>query len=158
MIYTHAAAVIAGAAIASVLAWQTQAWRYDAQISEIHAKHATAMADASQKALDATIKMQRTKDDAIAKAEQRAAQNAADAAGARRTADGLRDTLYTFRASLPSASPATVLARADAAAELLGACAAEYQDVAAAADRHTSDALMLLDAWPGNHGDGNGRH
>ena len=42
MIWTHAAAGIAGAILAGVLAWQVQAWRYDAQIADIHAKQATA--------------------------------------------------------------------------------------------------------------------
>lgn len=42
MMYTHAAAGIAGAILAGVLAWQVQAWRYDAQIADIKAKQATA--------------------------------------------------------------------------------------------------------------------
>jgi hypothetical protein len=112
--------------------------------------HAQAIADAAQKAMDQTLKMQRTKDAAIQQAETRAAQNAADAAAARRTVDGLRDTLYAFRASLPSLAPAAVIERADTAAELFGACASEYQDVAAAADRINSDRQTLIDAWPRN--------
>jgi regulator of protease activity HflC (stomatin/prohibitin superfamily) len=147
-LYTHAAALALGAALAGLGAWQVQAWRYDAQIADMQASHAQASADAAQKAMDDTIKMQRTKDAAIQQAETRAAQNAAAAAAARRTVDGLRDTLYAFRASLPSLAPAAVIERADTAAELLGACAAEYQDVAAAADRINSDRQTLIDAWP----------
>jgi hypothetical protein len=147
-LYTHAAALALGAALAGVGAWQAQALRYDARISDMQQAHAQAIADAAQKAMDQTLKMQRTKDAAIQQAETRAAQNAAAAAAARRTVDGLRDTLYAFRASLPSLAPAAVIERADTAAELLGACAAEYQDVAAAADRHASDAMMLLQSWP----------
>lgn len=147
-LYTYAATAIVAGALAFTGGWKVQSWRYDAQIAATAAQHATALASANQKALNDTIKMQRTKDDAIAKAEQRAAQNAAAAGAARRTADGLRDTLYSFRASLPSATPATVIERADTAAELLGACAAEYQDVAAAADRINSDRQTLIDAWP----------
>ncbi len=147
-LYTHAATAIVAGALAFGGGWKVQAWRYDAQIATTAVQHATALASANQKALDDTIKMQRTKDEAIAKAEQRAAQNAAAAGAARRTADGLRDTLYSFRASLASAAPATVIERADTAAELLGACAAEYQDVAAAADRINSDRQTLIDAWP----------
>ena len=147
-LYTYAATALVAGALAFGGGWNVQAWRYDAQIAGIQAQHATALASANQKALDDTIKMQRTKDDAIAKAEQRAAQNAAAAGAARRTADGLRDTLYAFRSSLPSlAQPASAVA-ADTAAELLGACAARYADVAAAADAHASDALTLQRAWP----------
>lgn len=42
MIYTHAAAFLAGLALAAVSTWQVQAWRYDAQIADIHAKHTQA--------------------------------------------------------------------------------------------------------------------
>jgi hypothetical protein len=147
-LYTHIAALVLGAALAGVGAWQAQALRYDARISDMQQAHAQAIADAAQKAMDQTLKMQRTKDAAIQQAETRAAQNAAAAAAARRTVDGLRDTLYAFRASLPSLAPAAVIERADTAAELLGACASEYQDVAAAADRINSDRQTLIDAWP----------
>lgn len=148
MIYTHAAALVLGAALAGVGAWQVQAWRYDARIADMQQTHAQALADAAQKAMDQTIKMQRTKDAAIQQAEQRAAQNAAAASAARRTADGLRDTLYQFRASLPGLAPAAVIERADTAAELLGHCAGALTDLAVKADAHASDALMLQQAWP----------
>ena len=42
MIYTHAAAGIAGAALAGLLSWHVQAWRYDAQIADIRAQYAQA--------------------------------------------------------------------------------------------------------------------
>lgn len=148
MIYTYAAAGIAGAVLAGLLSWNVQAWRYDAQIAEIKAQHSRALADAHQKALDDTIKLQRIKDAAIERAEQRAKQNAAAAAAARRTVDGLRGTIYNFRASLPNASTAALIARADTAAELFGACVDEYRSVAESADRHAADAVMLFEAWP----------
>ena len=147
-LYTYAATAIVAGALAFGAGWQTQEWRYGKQIADISQKHAIALASANQKALDDTIKMQRTKDEAIKAAEQRAAKNAAAADSARRAADGLRDTLYSFRASLPSLSAAAVIERADTAAELLGACASAYQDVAAAADRINSDRQTLMDAWP----------
>lgn len=147
-LYTHIAALVLGAALAGMGAWQVQAWRYDARIADMQQTHAQALADAAQKAMDQTIKMQRTKDAAIQQAEQRAAQNAAAASAARRTADGLRDTLYAFRASLASAAPAAVLERADTAAELFGQCAGALTDVAAKADRHVNDKVMLIEAWP----------
>ena len=147
-LYTYAATAIVAGSLAFGAGWQTQELRYGKQIADIQAQHATALASANQKALDDTIKMQRTKDDAIQQAEARAAQNAAAAAAARRTADGLRDTLYDFRASLHNASTAALIARADAAAELFGACVDEYRSVAESADRHAADAVMLFEAWP----------
>ena len=148
MMYTHAAAGIAGAILAGVLAWQVQTWRYDAQISSIQAKHAreSAKAEAATRAQEASFN-QRLQDAQNA-ATKRETKLRAYAAAARRTADGLRGTLYEFRASLPNASTATVIARADTAAELLGACADEYRSVAEAADRIASDRQTLIDAWP----------
>lgn len=147
-LYTYAATAIVAGALAFGAGWKVQAWRYDAQIEGIRAQHATALASANQKAMDDTIKMQRTKDEAIAKAEQRAAQNAANAAAARRTADGLRDTIYSLRADLPSYSQPAAARAADTAAELLGHCAGALTDLAVKADAHASDALMLQQAWP----------
>jgi hypothetical protein len=147
-LYTYAATAVVAGALAFGAGWQTQAWRYEKQIADTASQHAIALASANQKALDDTIKMQRIKDAAIAKAELRAAQNAAAARDARRTADSLRDTLYSFRASLPSAAPATILARADTAAELFGQCAGALTDLAGQTDRHVNDKVMLLEAWP----------
>lgn len=42
MIYTHVAAFIAGLALAAASTWHIQAWRCDAQIADIKAKHAAA--------------------------------------------------------------------------------------------------------------------
>ena len=145
---TSFVAAIVAAALAFGAGWQTQEWRYGKQIAGIQAQHVTALASANQKALDDTIKMQRTKDEAIKAAEQRAAKNAAAADSARRAADSLRGTLYSFRASLTGLTKPAAAVAADTAAELLGACAARYADVAAAADAHASDALTLQQAWP----------
>lgn len=148
MLYTHAAAAIGGAVLAGALAWNVQGWRLGEQIASIQ----RAQADASIKAqADARVaeqhfaqQLQKAHDESA----KRETKLRAEAAAARRSADGLRGTLYELRASLPNASPATVLARADTAAELLGACADEYRSVAEAADRHAADAVMLRDAWP----------
>ena len=147
-LYTYAATAIVAGALAFGAAWQTQAWRYGKQIAGIQAQHATALASANQKALDDTIKMQRAKDEAIKAAEQRAAKNTAAADSARRAADSLRSTLYSFRASLPGLTKPAAAVAADTAAELLGTCADEYRSVAEAADRIASDRQTLIDAWP----------
>ena len=42
MFYTHAAAAIAGSAIAAVATWNVQTWRYDARVADIHALYAQA--------------------------------------------------------------------------------------------------------------------
>ena len=148
MMYTHAAAGIAGAILAGVLAWQVQAWRYDTQIAGIKTQHATQSAKAQADTRAAELAFNQKLQDAQNEATKRETKLRADADAARRTVDGLRGALYDFRASLPNAAPAAVIARADTAAELLGACVSEYRGVAESADRHAADAVMLLDAWP----------
>ena len=148
VLYIKTAIVASIFMIGAASGYIAQAWRYDAQIAGIQAQHATALASANQKALDDTIKMQRTKDDAIKAAEQRAAKNAAAADSARRAADSLRSTLYSFRASLPGLTKPAAAVAADTAAELFGHCAGALTDVAAKADAHAGDALMLIEAWP----------
>lgn len=148
MMYTHVAAGIAGAVLAGLLSWNVQAWRYDAQIEGLKAQHAEATAKAQSDARATEKALSDKLQEAQNNATKRENKLRNDAAAARRTADGLRGTLYEFRASLPNAAPATVIARADTAAELLGACVSEYRGVAESADRHAADAVMLLDAWP----------
>ena len=128
--------------------WLVNGWRSDAVISGIKTEHAAQVAINASNALERYETMERTKDEAIKAAQERETQFKADAGRAAATADGLRGTLYEFRASLPNAAPATVIARADSVAELLGACADEYRSVAEAADRIASDRQTLIDAWP----------
>ena len=148
MIYTHAAAAIGGAVIAGALAWNVQGWRLGNEINGIKAQHAAesakAQADTRAKELAFNQKLQ----DAQNEATKRETKLRTDAATARRAADGLRGALYEFRASLPNASTSALVARADTAAELLGACVSEYRGVAEAADRIASDRQTLIDAWP----------
>ena len=147
MIYTHAAAGIAGAVLAGVLAWHGQAWRYDAQIAGIKTAHAQAATLASEEAARNFRTITTQYEGALNDARKREADLRRNVAAARTESDGLRDAIYAFRAKLPNATT-TVAVAADTAAELLGTCAAEYQDVAAAADRHAADVKLMLEAWP----------
>lgn len=148
MIYTHVAAGIAGAVLAGLLSWNVQAWRYDAQISSIHTKHSRALADAHQKALDDTIKMQRTKDDAIKAAEQRAKREAVNAAALRSERDGLRAQLAATTVQLPSASCSSVRAYTATLNGLFDQCAGAFEDMAGKAAGHAADSRLMLEAWP----------
>ena len=148
MIWTHTAAGIAGAVIAGALAWNVQGWRLGNEINGIKAQHAAESAKAQADVRAQELAFNQRLQDAQNAANKRETKLRADAATARRTADGLRGTLYDFRASLPNASTSAIIARADTAAELLGACVSEYRGVAEAADRHAGDALMLQQAWP----------
>ena len=148
MIYTHVAAFLAGLAVAAVSAWHVQAWRYDAQIAGIKTAHAQAATLASEEAARNFRTITTQYEGALNDARKRESDLRRNVAAARTESDGLRDAIYAFRAKLPNATATTVAVAADTAAELLGACAAEYQDVAAAADGHAADARTLIEAWP----------
>lgn len=148
MIYTHIAAALLGAAIAATGAWQVQGWRLGGQIAAIEAQHATERAKAQADARVTEIQFNTRLQEAQDAATKRETKLRDAAAAARRTADGLRDSIYSIRADLPSYSQPAAVAAADTATELLGQCADRYRDVAEAADRHATDALVLREAWP----------
>lgn len=150
MIYTHAAAFLAGLAVAAASTWHVQAWRYDAQIAGLKTAHAQAATLASEENARNFRAITTQYEGALNDARKREADLRRNVAAARTESDGLRDAIYAFRAKLPNATTATVAVAADTAAELLGACAAEYRSVAESADRHASDAVMLIEAWPSN--------
>ena len=147
-LYTYAATAVVAVALGFAGGWKTQGWRLGEQIADIEraSAEASAKAQAAARAAEQSFALQLQK--AQDESAKRETKLRADVADARRSVDGLRGTLYNFRASLPNAAPAAVIARADTAAELLGTCADEYRSVAEAADRHAADALMLREAWP----------
>lgn len=81
-------------------------------------------------------------------AETRQNENRRLAADAAATADRLRHDLATARGRLSAATAEACRATAGTALELLGTCAEEYRDVAAAADGHAADVQTLTEAWP----------
>ena len=149
-LYTYAATAIVAGALSFVAGWQTQELRYGKQIAGIQAQHATALASANQKALDDTIKMQRTKDEAIKAAEQRAKTQAANAAVLRTERDGLRAQLAATAVQLPVASCTSVRAYGIAASTVIGECSARLVEMAEQADRAIGEVILLRDAWPSN--------
>ena len=147
-LYTYAATAIVAGALAFGGAWKVQAWRYDAQIADTAAQHAVALASANQKALDDTIKMQRTKDDAIKAAEQRARTQAVNAAALRTERDGLRAQLAATTVLLPSASCSSVREYTATLNGLSDQCAGAFEDMAGKAAGHAADSRLMLEAWP----------
>lgn len=147
-LYTYAATAIVAGALAFGAGWQTQAWRYGKQIADISQKHAIALASANQKALDDTIKMQRTKDDAIKAAQDRAKREAANAAAARTERDGLRAQLATTTVQLPVASCTSVREYGTTLTGLLDQCAGAFEAMAREASGHAADSRLMQEAWP----------
>lgn len=148
MIYTHVAAFLAGLAVAAASTWHVQAWRYDAQIADIKAAQAQAATLASEETARKFRAITTQYEGALNDSRKREADLRRHVAAARTESDGLRDAIYAFRAKLPNATTATVAVAADTAAELFGACVNEYRSVAESADRHASDAVTLIEAWP----------
>ena len=148
MIWTHTAAALLGAAIAAAGAWQVQSWRYTGQINEMKAAQAEAVNTATREARAQESKRFQGVQDAQAAAQTRAVAARRDADAARTELDRLRGTLSIARGGVPGESTAACAQRADAAADVLGQCAAAYSDLAAVADRLNADRLMLQEAWP----------
>ena len=147
----YAAALVVGA----VLAWGAQSWRMGAQVQASQAaleslkrEHAEALTRATAGALNATLKWQKVKDDAIDRAQQRAKAQAHSADIARRERNSLRDTLAAASMRLPGATHAACAEYAAAAGGLLDQCATAHQELARQCDGHVSDVRLMLEAWP----------
>lgn len=147
MIYTHAAAAMAGAAFAAVAAWNVQGWRIDAQLQTLKTEYATAQAQAMEKAHAETVRLQTQADKA---AKQHAARAAALANDARRSSDALGLLHDAANAAITAAQDSHAFCQRVAATstELLQQCSSEYRSVAAEADGWVNHALMLRESWP----------
>ena len=148
MIYTHVAAGLLGAVIAATGAWSVQKWRYSEQIAVMKKDASEATTKAVKAAMAKTLVDQKRKDDAIAEANKRANYNAAAATRARSAADSLRDELAAARTDLSNATESARAKYAAAVETVLGECSRELAEMGRLADGHSSDALMLKEAWP----------
>lgn len=117
---------------------------YDRAVSEYTVKLAKAeqIARAKEQSLQAQIT--KAQDDA----KVRETKLAADAAGSRRTADGLRQQLASNNAKLSSLTRAAVDQYAATSSDVLIECTGAFTDMAAKADAALSDVQTLLQAWP----------
>ena len=148
MIWTHALAAILAALIAFGGGWKVNGWRLGEQINEMKSAQQQAVADATREARAQESARFKGVQDAQAAAQTRAQVARRDADRARSELDRMRDTLSATRGGVPGESTAACTQRADAAADVLAQCGAAYQDLAAIADRHASDARTLIEAWP----------
>ena len=155
VIYTHVAAALLSAAVAATGAWTAQGWRMGAQVQasktaleSLRREHAESLTRATASALNATLKWQKVKDDAIDAAQQRAKAQAHSADIARRERDSLRNTIAAASLRLPDAAPSACTEYGAAVSGLLNQCAAAYQELAAVADGHVSTIRLMQEAWP----------
>ena len=131
------------AALGMGAGWHIQTLRYTAK----EAEHEQQKLVAIQQSAAASIRwMDNTLD----------AQNAATArsVGLRRDRDSAYAELDRLRnavaRTMPGAgsAPGACVERANTVDQLLATCATELVEMGGIADRHASDALMLLQAWP----------
>jgi hypothetical protein len=140
--------LLAGAiGVGLLTGWTANGWRLNGKIDEMVLEHTQAVQAATQKALDETNRMQREKDDAVAKAQAQARTNAAAAAAARAERDGLRDDLAASRTTFADSTHTSLAAYADTLSVVFEQCTKEYSDVAAKADGHAADTSTLFNAW-----------
>ena len=140
--------IAAGAlAVGLLTGWTANGWRLNGKIDEMVLEHTQALQVATQKALDETNRMQREKDDAVAKAQAQAKSNAAAADAARRERDGLRDDLAASRTTFADSSHTSLAAYADTLSVVFEQCTREYLELAAKADGHAADTSTLFNAW-----------
>lgn len=148
MLYTHAAAAIAGAVLAGVVAWNVQSWRWDA-------KYQTLQQQYTQSQIDAEAAKRKAEDDynarytkALNDARKREANLRSAMAAAGRESDGLREQLSTANQQLASASESAVRRYASTIGDVLAECADRYTSMAATADRRADEVRTLIEAWP----------
>jgi hypothetical protein len=125
--------------------YRVQAARSD--LAQLQAAQAEAIVAAQAAAAEQTLSLQRTKDEAIAEAENRAAANAVAAGRARTELDRLRKQATTG-AGDASATHAACTQYAAAATDVLNECGSALQSLAATADGHVNDIRTLTGAWP----------
>lgn len=142
--------VAAGAlAIGLLTGWSANGWRLNSKIDAMVLEHTQAVQAATQQAMDETNRMQKEKDDAIAKAQEQARANAAAADAVRRERDGLRDDLAASRAAYANSTHASLAAHAQTLSVVFEQCVREYSELAAKADAHALDTEILFNAWKG---------
>jgi hypothetical protein len=140
--------LLAGAiGVGLLTGWTANGWRLNGKIDEMVLEHTQAVQVATQKALDETTRMQREKDNAVAKAQAQAKSNAAAADAARAERDGLRDDLAASRTTFADSTHTSLAAYADTLSVVFEQCTKEYSDVAAKADGHAADTSTLFNAW-----------
>ena len=144
---TRAIPYLLTAALSASAAWAWQANTYTRQIAVIQTEYAQAQHRAVEVANAETIRLAAQAQSAQRTAEARRRSLAADHAGAVSELDRLRLAADSASRSCAGATGSDT-APADTLTELFGECAAALVDVAGAADGHSLDVRMLLEAWP----------
>lgn len=128
--------------------WTANGWRLDAEIARMQSQAAINLSNSIRDAMAQTITYQKVKDDALKKAESRAAAAAVSAAANRAQSDGLRQQLAASASGIPRATHDSLRAHATTLGVVFGECQREYEALGRHATSHASDSLLLQMSWP----------
>lgn len=116
--------------------------------SRNEAVHVARELAAQQASRAREIQLQKDKDDAVAEAAKNRQALAAVATAAANSGRVLDSTLQAIRAAAPGYSASAAREYAATLATVLNECQTAYRGVAAEADGHAADSLMLQNSWP----------
>lgn len=128
--------------------WVSNGWRLDASISQLKLENSQELTKGLQMALDKTNTYQRTKDEAIKKAELRTSLYAASDLAARTESDRLRNQLAEANGTIGKATNDSLVKYTTTLGGVLNECQAAITGLAEKATGHASDVQTLMDAWP----------
>lgn len=150
-----AAALIISAVLGALLTWLVLDSRHSAEVLRLQldrqserTKDAQAYSEALETIHQDTLRMQKEKDDAIARATQRAQTNAVAAAAAAAELGRVQNDLSEAKRRLADAPVEALREYAGTVSDLYGECEAELTETAAAATGHASDVILLSESWP----------
>lgn len=150
-----AAALIIPAVLGALLTWLVLDSRHSAEVLRLQLdrqSERTKDVQAYSKALETihqdTLRMQKEKDDAIARATQRAQTNAVAAAAAAAELGRVRNDLSEAKRRLADAPLEALREYAGTVSDLYGECEAELTETARAATGHASDVVLFSESWP----------
>lgn len=140
-------AIIAGVAIVlTATARHFENVGYQRRAAEDQVTINKALIEAAKKTQELQTKLSEA-DNARTKAEQ----TLLNTVSANRAIVGsMRKQLDAYNADLSHQSPSALIARIDTLSDVFGECTSRYTEVAAKADGHAADAVMLQRAWPTN--------
>lgn len=161
-IYTHAAALALGAAVAGAGAWTVQGQRYGLQIEQLKHQQTSVELAGTRQAVRDMARLQNGLTDALHNFQAASQRNAAAQQSLDRSLRDLRGTTASLRGDFAALPERIAGAAQPALAQYASTCTAvlaELADrgarlaergaaVARAADGHAADAALMRDAWP----------
>lgn len=159
---THVAAALVSAALAAGAAWWAQGQRFGLQIERLQHQQTAAQLDGARQAVADMASFQKGLDDALETFTATQQRTAAAQQDLGRLLLDLRGTTAGLRGDFAGLPQRIAIAAQPALAEYASTCAAALDRLAAggerlaqrgaalaaAADGHAADALMLRQAWP----------